>query len=221
MINIKLLCLILDEGFHKKANNVLNRLGIKFKTVSTASGTASPSILDYFGLAESRKELFLAIIPENLKYKVLEKVNNAIHLDKEGTGIGFVLPISSSNKFLSESFNKIDMVGDDDNMAKVKKYHLIITIVYEGYLEKVMTAAKRAGCNGGTVMKGRSLSDVIPTKILGFNIEQERDVVLNIVEDKDKTKVMEEISKDCGIKTTGKGICFSIPIEATMGLDGR
>ena len=221
MINIKLLCLILDEGFHKKANNILNRLGIKFKTVSTASGTASPSILDYFGLAESRKELFLAIIPENLKYKVLEKVNNAIHLDKEGTGIGFVLPISSSNKFLSESFNKIDMVGDDDNMAKVKKYHLIITIVYEGYLEKVMTAAKRAGCNGGTVMKGRSLSDVIPTKILGFNIEQERDVVLNIVEEKDKTKVMEEISKDCGIKTTGKGICFSIPIEATMGLDSK
>ena len=40
-----------------------------------------------------------------------------------------------------------------------------------------------------------------------------------IVEEKDKTKVMEEISKDCGIKTTGKGICFSIPIEATMGLD--
>lgn len=221
MVNIKLLCLILDEGLHKKANSVLNRLGIKFKTVSNASGTASPSILDYFGLAETKKELFLAIIPENLKYKTLEKLNNTFHLEKEGTGIGFVLPISSSNKFLSESFNKIDIVGEDDNMSKNKKYHLVITIVYEGYLEKVMTAAKRAGCNGGTVMKGRSLSDVIPTKILGFNIEQERDVVLNIVEEKDKTKVMEEISKDCGIKTTGKGICFSIPIEATMGLDNK
>ena len=221
MVNIKLLCLILDEGLHKKANSVLNRLGIKFKTVSNASGTASPSILDYFGLAETKKELFLAIIPENLKYKTLEKLNNTFHLEKEGTGIGFVLPISSSNKFLSESFNKIDIVGEDDNMSKNKKYHLVITIVYEGYLEKVMTAAKRAGCNGGTVMKGRSLSDVIPTKILGFNIEQERDVVLNIVEEKNKTKVMEEISKDCGIKTTGKGVCFSIPIEATMGLDNK
>lgn len=220
MVNIKLLCLILDEGMHKKANSVFNRLGIKFKTVSSAAGTASPSVLDYFGLAEVRKELFLAIIPENLKYKLLEKLNNVFHLDKEGTGIGFILPISSSNKFLSESFNKIDIVGDDD-MSKSKKYHLVITIVYEGYLEKVMTAAKRAGCNGGTVMKGRSLSDVIPTKILGFNIEQQREVVLNIVEEKDKNRVMEEISKDCGIKTTGKGICFSIPIEATMGLDNK
>ena len=221
MINIKLLCLILDEGCHKKTNSVLSRLGIRFKTVSNASGTASPSILDYFGLAETRKELFLAVIPENLKYKVLEKLNNVFHLEREGTGIGFILPISSSNKFLSESFNKIDMVGDDDNMAKSKKYHLIITIVYEGYLEKVMTAAKRAGCNGGKVMKGRSLNDLMPSKILGFNIEQERDVVLNIVEEKNKTKVMEEISKEAGIKTTGKGVCFSIPIEATMGLDNK
>ena len=220
MVNIKLLGLILDEGMHKKANSVLNRLGIKFKTVSNASGTASPSVLDYFGLAQTKKELFLAIIPETLKYKVLEKLNNVFHLEKEGTGIGFILPISSSNKFLSESFNKIDIVGDDD-MSKGKKYHLIITIVYEGYLEKVMTAAKKAGCNGGTVMKGRSLSDVIPTKILGFNIEQERDVILNIVEEKDKTKVMESITEEAGIKTTGKGICFAIPIEATMGLDNK
>jgi nitrogen regulatory protein PII len=171
-------------------------------------------------LVETRKELFLAIIPENLKYKVLEKINNVFHLEKEGTGIGFILPISSSNKFLSESFNKIEIVGDDD-MSKNKKYHLIITIVYEGYLEKVMTAAKKAGCNGGTVMKGRSLSDVIPTKILGFNIEQERDVILNIVEEKDKNKVMEAITKEAGIKTSGKGICFAIPIEATMGLDNK
>ena len=220
MVNIKLLCLILDEGLHKKANNVLNRLGIKFKTVSSASGTASPSVLDYFGLIETKKELFLAIIPESLTHKVLEKMNNVVHLDDQGTGVGFTLPISSSNKFLSESFNKIEIVGDDD-MSKTKKYHLIITIVYEGYLEKVMTAAKKAGCNGGTVMKGRSLSEVIPTKILGFNIEQERDVILNIVEEKDKTKVMESITTEAGIKTTGRGICFSVPIESAIGFDNK
>ena len=36
-----------------------------------------------------------------------------------------------------------------------------------------------------------------------------------------KTKVMEAISKEAGIKTTGKGVCFAIPIEATMGLDNK
>ena len=81
MVNIKLLGLILDEGMHKKANSVLNRLGIKFKTVSNASGTASPSVLDYFGLAQTKKELFLAIIPESLKSKPMY-----IHLDMSVSG---------------------------------------------------------------------------------------------------------------------------------------
>ena len=35
------------------------------------------------------------------------------------------------------------------------KYHLILTIVMEGYLNQVMTAAKRVGASGGTVIKGR------------------------------------------------------------------
>ena len=122
MVNIKLLGLILDEGMHKKANSLLNRLGIKFKTVSSASGTASPSVLDYFGLAETRKELFLAIIPENLKYKVLEKINNVFHLEKEGTGIGFILPISSSNKFLMDSFKKADVEEKVKDMKEDNEY---------------------------------------------------------------------------------------------------
>ena len=69
----------------------------------------------------------------------------------------------------------------------------------EGYLEQVMAAAKRAGGNGGTVIKGRGLANVMPTKILGFNIEPERELVLNVVLEKDKNKVMEEISKEVGI----------------------
>ena len=97
------------------------------------------------------------------------------------------------------------------------KYHLVITIVSEGYLEQVMTAAKRAGSSGGTALKGRGLSDSRPAKILGFNIEPEKDIVLNIVTDRDKKRVMEEITKEVGIKTRGKGVCISVPVEDAVG----
>ena len=97
-------------------------------------------------------------------------------------------------------------------------YQLVITIVMEGYLEQVMAAAKRAGCTGGTVIKGRGLGNIMPAKILGFNIETEKDIVLNIVQAKDKNKVMEEISKEVGIKTPGKGVCISLPVDETVGL---
>ena len=43
--------------------------GIKFKTVTSAIGTASPSVLDYFGLTETHKDVFLAVIPSYLEEK--------------------------------------------------------------------------------------------------------------------------------------------------------
>ena len=84
------------------------------------------------------------------------------------------------------------------------KYHLVITIVSEGYLEKVMAAAKKAGSSGGTALKGRGLSDNRPAKILGFNIEPERDIVLNIVKESDKNKIMKSIIRPEILKKEGK-----------------
>ncbi len=219
MINIKLLFVILDEGNHKKVRAILNSYKIKVKTVSNASGTASPSVLDYFGLVETKKEIFMAIIPNYLSRKILTKLKTAFSLDEVGTGVAFTIPISSSNKYLSDAFKNNNLERKDDTVIEDNKlsYHLIITIVTEGYLEKVMSAAKKAGSSGGTALKGRGLSDNRPAKILGFNIEPEKDIILNIVSEKDKNKVMEAITKEVGIKTRGRGVCFSLPVEEAIG----
>ena len=219
MINIKLLFLILDEGNDKKVKSILNSFGIKVKTVSSANGTASPSVLDYFGLIETKKEIFMAIIPDYLKKDILNKVNETFNMDDVGTGIAFVIPISSSNKYLSDAFTKDAPERNEIKMENTNKlkYHLVITIVAEGYLEKVMAAAKKAGSSGGTALKGRGLSNNSPAKILGFNIEPEKDIVLNIVSEKDKNKVMESITKEVGIKTRGRGVCIAIPVEDAVG----
>ena len=220
MVNILLLFIILEDGLDRKVNLLLNRFGIKVKTVSNAIGTASPSVLDYFGLVETKKDVYLAIVPDYLESKILDKVKNTFKLDKEGNGIVFTIPISSSNKFLSDSYINLELNESGEEMkVSNEKYHLIVTIVMEGYLEQVMAAAKRGGANGGTVIKARGLANIIPTKILGFNIEPERELILNIVSDDIKNKVMEEISKEVGIKTPGKGVCISLPISSAIGIN--
>lgn len=219
MVKLLILFIVLDEGYDRKISNMLNRFNIKYKTVSNGSGTASPSVLDYFGLVETKKELFLAIISDYLKRDILLKIKNDFELEKVGTGIAFTIPIVSSNKFLMDDFVNSEVEEGDEFMDDGKKYQLIMTIVMEGYIENVMAAAKRAGASGGTVIKGRGLGNKIPTKILGFNIEPGKDIVLNLVKEEDKTKIMEEITKDVGIKTPGKGICISLPVDSTVGLD--
>ena len=216
MVNIKLLFIILDYGYSKKINSVLNKFGIKYKTVSNAYGTASPSLLSYFGLADTEKEIYISIIPDYLSSEILSKINLEFDLVNVGTGIAFTIPISSSNKYLSDDFNRKESVKMEKSD---KRYSLVMTIVSEGHLEDVMTAAKKAGGSGGTSIKGRGLGFFKKTKVLGFNIEPEKDIVLNIVSSDNKTKVMEEITKSVGVKTEGKGICLSLPIEEFVGLD--
>ncbi len=221
MVKIKLLCAILDAGFDKKISNILNKFGIRVKTLTGASGTASSSVLGFFGLAETKKDVCLAVVPEIIDKKILEKINVDFQMIKEGTGIAFTIPISSANKFLSDTFSKYDEERNDEEMEEENtcKYHLVLTIVMEGYIEQVMTAAKRAGTSGGTVIKGRGLANNKAAKILGFNIEPERDIILNIVREEDKNRVMEEITKEVGIKTPGKGICIALPVEDAVGLE--
>lgn len=220
MVNLMLLVLIYSEGNDKKINSILNKFGVKVKTVTNASGTASASVLDYFGLAETRKDVYLAIIPDYLEHNILSKLKNTFKFEEIGTGITFTIPISSSNKFLMDSFKKSDVEEKVKDMKEDNnKYHLIITIVLEGYLEQAMAAAKKAGATGGTVIKGRGLANLLPAKVLGFNIEPEREVILNVVEDESKQKVMEEITSAVGIKTGGKGVCIALPISDAIGLN--
>ena len=211
----------MDEGYDKKLNLILNQLGIRVKTISSASGTASPSILDYFGLVETKKNMYMAVIPEHLTKRIFSRLKTYLKLNQRGKGIAFTVPISSSNKFLSETLSKNIFERSKPEMKKEMdtKYHLVITIVAEGYLEKVMSIAKKIGGVGGTVLKGRELSNIIPKKILGFNIESEREIILNIVPEDDRKKIMEEISKEVGIKTKAKGVCLSVPVEDIMGFE--
>jgi len=82
-----------------------------------------------------------------------------------------------------------------------------------------MTAAKKRGATGGTVIRGRGLGNKEALKLFGFEIEPGREVILNVVEEKIKNVVMEEITKEVGIKTPGKGVCLSIPVDNIIGIN--
>ena len=81
MVNIKLLFIILDYGNNKKIRYILNRYGIKVKTVSNAKGTATPSVLSYFGLTQTKKEMYMAIIPDYLSIKIVDKLKSYFNKD--------------------------------------------------------------------------------------------------------------------------------------------
>lgn len=204
--------IITEIDKEEKFTEVLNSFGIDNFILTRASGTASPSIMDYFGLTEVKKQIIMCFIPEYLEHDICVILKEL--LKKHGAGVCFTIKITASNKFIQEKFdpNKEVIKMEESNKS------LIYTIVSEGYYEDVMSAAKKAGATGGTLIKGRGMQSKEATKILGVTIDPEKEIVLIIVDNDIKLKVMEAINKKVGLNTDGKGICFSLPIDSAIGL---
>ena len=195
-----------------KKNNVTNSCSIN------AKGTASDSLLSYFGLDDVKKNVVLTIVPEILETKIMYNLHNKLELYKPGNGICFSLKITSASRYLSSMYENITIPKENYIMENEKEYELIILIVSEGYASIAMDAAKRVGAGGGTLINGIGLGSSEATKFLGITIEPEKDVVLVLVEKSEKRKVMEEMTREVGLSHEGRGICFSIPVDNVVGL---
>lgn len=218
MSKLKLLFTILDEDYDDELKEVYDKNNISIRFLTHGFGTASSSMLDYFGLVETKKHIHMAVIADYLEDKMFKQIDKKIHLNEPGTGIVFSVSLGSANKFLIDEFSGRELKREEQVMSNVRKNYLIITIVLEGHLEQVMDAAKRVGVSGGTVIRGIGLGDKSAVKFLGFEIEPGRELILNVVDSSIKNKVMESITKAVGIKTTGMGVCLAVPVDSVMGI---
>ena len=215
MDNMSLMVMIFNKKLEKKYKFLLQRYRVKYNVLLYGTGTASSSVLEYFGLNEIRRDIILSALPYNLSKYILKQLDQKFKMNEPCNGIAFTIPISSSTKNMKDSYRDYDV---EETIMEEANKHLIVTIASEGYAEEVMNAAKKAGATGGTTLNGRGLETDKIVKFLGISIEPEKDVVLILADENIKNKIMDSILESCGLKTMGKGICFSLPVSHVVGL---
>ena len=104
MTKLKLLITISEERHEKQLTKIYDKYNIGLRTVINASGTATSSLLNYFGLTETQKFVNLAVIPDYLEKDILKQIDEELKIQNPGTGIVFTISISSANKFLLDNF---------------------------------------------------------------------------------------------------------------------
>lgn len=206
-------------------------------------GTASSEILNYMGLAETKKSVTLTILEKSNAEYALWELSKKMNLNKPGKGIAFTVPVSSMNKFfvnMMEDYNDINISEKekeklkttlradtgiktksdrkDEDMNVDYPYELIFTIVSRDHLENAKEAAKRAGARGGTSIHALGLGSTEAFKFLGITINPEKEIMLNVVKKEEKNKIMTAIVEEVGIATAGQGICFALPVDYALGL---
>lgn len=211
-MNLKLLFIINDD--EKSLKLLTNEFSLPFNIITHGEGTASQGILDFLGLTKTEKILFTSIIPDTYEKEILTYIKKEMRLKEIGKGVAFTTPLSSSPQYIHEVFS-----GKKGTKMKNKNgYHLLITIVIEGYAEKVMNVAKKCGANGGTVIKGREIGSKSGFKFFNVQVEPEKDILLIVCKDEDKNKIMEGILEKYGANTEAKGLCITLPIDNTVGI---
>ena len=214
-MNLRMLVMIDSKSDEKAYSNLLNEYDVKFRYITYGKGTASSSLLEYFGINEVEKIVVFAILPKVLSKHILRYAQSKLKINEPGGGIAFTMPISSSTKYMQDFYENISL--EDFKMDEVNK-HLIVTITNEGYAETVMNSAKKAGASGGTTISGRGLETKEAIEFLGISIEPEKDIVLILADEGKKNSIMNSIVETCGLKTPSAGICFSIPVDSAIGL---
>lgn len=211
-MDLKLLFVITDN--EKRLKLLTNEFSLPFNTVMHGEGTASQGILDFLGLTKTEKIVLTSIIPDVYEKEVLSYIKKEMKIKEIGKGVAFTTPLSSSPKYIKEAFkDKKGVIMKNKN-----QYHLLLTIVIEGYAEKVMSIAKKNGANGGTLLKGREFGTK-GFKFFNVQVEPEKDILLIVCKEEEKNKIMEGILEKFGANTEARGMCLSLPIDNSIGIN--
>lgn len=183
-------------------------------------GTASSEVLDYFGLEDTEKMVYLAIVTDNMWKKLKRGLIVRLQIDVPGTGIAFTVPLSSigGKKALQYLIQDQEYVKEEESELKGTKYELLIAIANQGSIDTVMDAARSANAGGGTVIHAKGTGTEGARKFLGVSVAEEKEMIFIVTRTEEKNKIMKAIMEKTGLGSKEKTVIFSLPVTDTAGL---
>lgn len=92
---LKLMITIVDRGKSKKLMSYYKSQNINFSILCFGKGTASSEILDYLGIDEEEKDVFISVIYADDVSKIFAQLKEKMEFHKAGKGIAFTVPLDS------------------------------------------------------------------------------------------------------------------------------
>ncbi len=192
--------------------------GVNVNLRTVGSGTAVREVLATLGLEKSEKAVLLSIVTADTWPKIQKTLCRQMRIDVPGTGIAFIIPVSSIGGkrallFLTEN-QKLEL--KEESTLKDTRYELLLVIANQGYTGSIMDAARAEGAGGGTVIHAKGTGMEGAARFLGVDLVNEKEVVLIVSRTTQKNKIMSAIMKNADPKAGA--IVFSLPVTDTAGL---
>ena len=107
-----------------------------------------------------------------------------------------------------EALRYLDLISDNSGGL------YLVTQTYERRVD----AARAVGARGGTVIQARGAGSHEAEKFFGISIQPEKEIVLILTTIETKKSIMKAVCQSAGLKTPGRGLTFSLPVDDVMGM---
>ena len=99
------------------------------------------------------------------------------------------------------------------------KFEVIFCIVNNGYSDVVMDVARQEIINANLPIRKIEMTKEEAEKFYGIVITPEKEIIMIIVEQEIKEKILHAIYEEAGLASPGQGIIFSLPISHVVGIN--
>lgn len=220
MSELYIMVTIVNRRQAKRFQDLYQALGVSLGLVTLGRGTAVSDVLDYFGLAAAEKAVLCSVVTGETWKAAKSGLQTRLHIDVPGTGVAFIVPISSvgGKKQLQFLLDGQPFEKGEESTLKETRYELLVVIANQGHTELIMDAARSAKAGGGTVIHAKGTGMEAAEKFLGFSLASEKEAVLIVVPRTNKDAVMRAVMDRAGLQTNAKAIAFSLPVTSTAGM---
>jgi len=229
--NYKLIITIVKKNTARKVVQASKEAGAEGGTILLAEGTGIHEKESFWGMSiMPEKEMILTLVCNDIWEEVLKAMCQACNLQKPEQGLAMVINTKNVTGVChicqeeegdhNQEIEKKVKEGEEESAMKkdTVQHDLIVTILNKGEAEKAIEASKKAGARGGTLMFGRGTGIHEKAKLLGINIEPEKEVLLTLIEREKTYQVLDSIIESAQLNKPGKGIAFVLDVEKVTGI---
>lgn len=212
---IVLFCSIHDFGQGSRILKLTAEWPCISETIILGKGSVRKQWLNIFGIIESRKEIFVAIVSKAKEEELFNLLLTEFEMDKPHKGIAFSMPL---NSFIgNEDLKPVSMGVFKGDKSKME-YESIFVIADKDKQDDILEAAEAAGSTGGTIIHGRGSGTQEKAMLFNIEIEPEKVIVLILSKKIKSEAIINSISEKLDIRKPNAGIIFTIPVSRTLGL---
>ncbi len=218
MEQMMLIITITRRGEGSKVIDTFNKNSIPWHFRLIGQGTATSEVMDILGMGTRDKDVIVSIAAKRAAAKFMDDLGSD-PTRRGGHGIMMVIPLEAINSIVAAIVERRTSITNettgDNEMKNEYKHSLVFAIVNRGFADEVMEVAKKCGATGGTVVRA-NLADNDAAKLLGKELEEEREIVAILLPDTIRDNVMESVNSELGLKSEAQAIVCAVGVDKAM-----